>query len=316
MNVKQLETFLWIARLGSFSSAAPRLFTTQSNVSARMRELERDLGVELFARSGHRVSLSAKGRALLPYAEQIIQLMKDVRQHIGDPTSYAWIIRVGIAEMIAATWLPKLLAAVREQYPLLCLEISINLGNQLLPALWDGDLDLILTPSPIWSGEPTGLVLESLGHVDLAWMASPKLKLPKSELGPKELGNLPIITLSRQSNIRRMIETWLGGIPLQESIVVNNNNVSVVAAMIKAGVGISILPLAPYREDISAGHLQILQVKPKVPQLELLSIMRQDCKEPLTHAIAELAKSVSQIYYRSQRPLNYRPPKTAKAKYR
>lgn len=74
IELRNLETFVWIARLGSFRAAADRLNAAQSTLSARIDKLERQLGVPLFLRSGRRVTLSAKGRQLLDHAEQLLAL--------------------------------------------------------------------------------------------------------------------------------------------------------------------------------------------------------------------------------------------------
>ena len=72
MNIRQLETFYWIAQLGTFSAAAERLHTSQANVSARIRELEEELGLALFDRIGRQVQLTVKARELLGYAERVV----------------------------------------------------------------------------------------------------------------------------------------------------------------------------------------------------------------------------------------------------
>ena len=99
MNIKQLETFVWIVRLGSFAAAADRLYTTQSAVSMRIRELEQDIGIGLFDRTHHKARLTAKGKELLGYAEQLITLESEIRHRIGDPKTLAGVARVGVAEI-------------------------------------------------------------------------------------------------------------------------------------------------------------------------------------------------------------------------
>ena len=74
MNMKQLETFYWVERLGSFSAAAERVHATQSTISMRIQELEQSLGVRLFDRSHRMARLTAKGRELLPYVRQMVEL--------------------------------------------------------------------------------------------------------------------------------------------------------------------------------------------------------------------------------------------------
>ena len=72
MNLRQLEAYLWVARLGSFSKTAERLFTTQPAISSRIGNLEDELQVRLFERDGSRVRLTAAGRGLMRYAEEAL----------------------------------------------------------------------------------------------------------------------------------------------------------------------------------------------------------------------------------------------------
>ena len=132
LNLKQLETFLWIARLGSFAAAADRLNSTQSAVSIRIQELEHALGVKLFDRSHRTVQLTPKGEDLAPRAEQLIEMAWDIQAVIGDPESISARIRIGVADLIALTWLGSLVSAVRDEYPGVKLEIDVGLAVELV----------------------------------------------------------------------------------------------------------------------------------------------------------------------------------------
>jgi DNA-binding MarR family transcriptional regulator len=113
MNFRQLESFLTIAELGSFAAAADRLCVTQSTISARIQELEQILGVELFDRSQRTARLTLKGRELIGYAEQIVDLASEIRRRVGSKDALAGVVRVGVAELVAISWLPNLVNAVR-----------------------------------------------------------------------------------------------------------------------------------------------------------------------------------------------------------
>src|SRR5262245_58842859 len=83
MDIRQLETFVWIARLGRMTEACKRLNVTQSTLSMRIRALEADLRVPLFDRSHKRLTLTAKGRDLVRHAEKIVSAMQHVRLYVA-----------------------------------------------------------------------------------------------------------------------------------------------------------------------------------------------------------------------------------------
>ncbi|PWT91043.1 MAG: hypothetical protein C5B56_04445 [Proteobacteria bacterium] len=104
VNRKQLETFATIVRFGSFAAAAARLNATQSTISARIRELEESLGVQLFDRTQRKAKLTAKGRGLVAYAHSAIELFSEIQRQLGSPQAQTGIVRVGVAELVAVTW--------------------------------------------------------------------------------------------------------------------------------------------------------------------------------------------------------------------
>ena len=109
-DLRSLETVIWVVRLGGFRAAAARLNTTQSAVSARVAQLERELGIRIFQR-GARVTLTAEGSALLRYAEQMVDLREEMLRAIADPAAMRGLLRIGISETLAHTLLPRLVHA-------------------------------------------------------------------------------------------------------------------------------------------------------------------------------------------------------------
>ena len=92
MNLRFLEAFYWIAKLGSFSAAAAKLHATPAAISERIRTLEEDLGVRVFERDSRKVSLTAHGQRLLPYAEQMLALRDAMKETVRDPGAQTGII--------------------------------------------------------------------------------------------------------------------------------------------------------------------------------------------------------------------------------
>lgn len=117
MTLKQLEAFYLAATLGSFSLAAQRAHVTQSSLSKRIAELEAYLDTELFDRSSKRAQLTEAGSRLLPTAAQMLELKEGVKATVSSPTKLVGTCRFGISELGALTWLPRLVARVREQHP-------------------------------------------------------------------------------------------------------------------------------------------------------------------------------------------------------
>src|ERR1700709_2216350 len=103
-DFKAIETFMWVATLGSFRGAAQRLNTTQPAISQRIAQLERELGVKLLNRDHRMASPTPSGRQLLVYAEKLIGLRAEMMAEVGDRSAMRGVLRLGVAETIVHTW--------------------------------------------------------------------------------------------------------------------------------------------------------------------------------------------------------------------
>ena len=184
MNIKQLETLYWAVKLGSFTAAAERLNSTQSTVSMRIQNLEIDFGIELFDRSQRTARVTAKGRELVKYVEQLLNLMAEIRERLSAPENIPGTLRLGVVEMVSVTWLPALVKELHESYPKIVLELDEALTQDLVAGLRSGALDLILAPGQMPEYD---LNTRSLGTVEFVWMATPNLGVPDRRLKAQDL---------------------------------------------------------------------------------------------------------------------------------
>jgi DNA-binding transcriptional LysR family regulator len=299
MTLKHLEALYWVWRLGSFTAAAERLHSTQSAISMRIRDLEEALGQELFDRTARAARLTTKGQELVGYAERVMELMAEIKARIGDPTIVSGIVRIGVTEYVALTWLPDLVRELNARFPRVTLEMNVDLTLSLLDKLRGGEIDLAMLPGPIVQ---PGLRNISLGFVEFAWMASPALKIPDRRLTPRDLDNWPILTLSKTSNLYAQLERWF-----EESGAVGRrtdtcNSLSVLASWTISGLGIGYLPIEHFGRDIRAGRLRMVDVTPKLPDLEYVAALDRRHPQPLAQSVAELAVTVSTFERRTQPP--------------
>lgn len=260
MNFRQLESFLTIAELGSFAAAADKLCVTQSTISARIQELEQILGVELFDRSRRVVRLTLKGRELIAYAEQIVALTSEIRLGVGSRNALAGVVRVGVAELIAISWLPDLVNAVRNEYPNIQLEFEVGLNPFLLDGIRNGNLDLAVMAGRRL--EP-GLEILDVGCVRFSWMASPKYFPGHEFVELNELRKSPILYQGPNSFTNSMMDQILGISRNRDRKGMTCNSLEAIYALTRAGIGVGFLPLKHFADAIRNGELKVLPTKPK-----------------------------------------------------
>lgn len=290
MNLKQLETFYWIERLGSFSAAAERLHTTQSTVSMRIQELEQSLNTKLFSRSGRSVRLTPKGSQLVPYARELIGLKAEIQERIMAQDAMSGVVKLGVIEAVATTWLPKFIQQLQERYPNITVELEVALSLELIERLQSGKFHLVFgmgrPPGPNFFGT-------SLGFLELRWFASPNLGLNKDVSIKSILERLPFITLDRRSYHEANIRTWMAKNKVRCRRTIVCNAISVVGMLVKSGVGITLLPWRCFEEDIESGLLTIIGAQTKMPPVEVLAMYPVDEDSALSRLLAELAVEVS-----------------------
>lgn len=290
MNMKQLETFYWVERLGSFSAAAERVHATQSTISMRIQELEQSLGVRLFDRSHRMARLTAKGRELLPYVRQLVDLTGEIRSRVTPSESVSGVIRVGVVEIVASTWLPQFIRELHARHPKVDLELEIALSFDLIEKLRNGTLDVLLT-----AGLPPGnnYVCEPLGEIQLEWMASPSLPIPQGVVSAADLAGIPFVALNRQSVHHARIEAWMKRNELRAGRVIECNSMTVAAILVAAGIGVSLLPPGSYRRELQEGVLRILRMPKAMPPVEVSAMYAEGELQPLAALITQLAAEVS-----------------------
>jgi DNA-binding transcriptional LysR family regulator len=264
---------------------------TQSTISARIQELEQILGVELFDRSQRHVQLTMKGRELVAYAEQLTLLVAEAKRNVGSRRSLTGIVRVGVAELVAITWLSKFAGLVRAEYPGIQLEFEVGLNPFLIDGLRSGNIDIAVI-----AGRLTDPTLEAmdLGTVRFSWMASSHLDIPDSLLDAGELRRWPVIYQGTESYTNEIINQLLGGVSnMRKRRGTSCNSLGAITSLTLAGVGISFLPNSLCSALIEAGELKILLTDPPWFDMPFSVVHARQSSDSLFSDIAMLSVQAS-----------------------
>ncbi|EFL20748.1 LysR family transcriptional regulator [Streptomyces himastatinicus ATCC 53653] len=149
MELSDLRIFLAVARTRGITRAAQELHTVQSNVSARVHALEKELGAPLFRRHARGVALTHAGEQLLPYAERISRLVDEAHHVIGDESDPCGPLRIGSMESTAGLRLPAALAAFTQECPRVDLSLITGPTEQLVRDVLEYRLDGALVSDPV-----------------------------------------------------------------------------------------------------------------------------------------------------------------------
>ncbi|EJB8391877.1 LysR family transcriptional regulator NmoR [Pseudomonas aeruginosa] len=237
MDLSSLEIFRAVAHEASVTRAAQQLQRAQSNVTTRIRQLEEDLGVELFLRDGKRMSLTERGSEFLAYAEQLLALADEARQSMH-PAEPGGRLRLGSMESTAASRLPALLASYHKACPRVALEVSTGTSRALFDGVRARRLDCALVAAgPGWAGEldSSGLRGEPLFREELL-MILPAEHPPVHDVAEVRLRTLA--GFARGCTYRQLAEDSLGT-PLTVQEV---GSYHAILACVAAGACVGVLP--------------------------------------------------------------------------
>ena len=242
MELRQLEYFVTVADEASFTRAAEKLHVAQPGVSAQIRQLERELGQELFDRSGRTVRVTDVGAAVLGYARDALGAASGARLAVDEFTG---LIRgrVAVGMVIACTSfdLADLLAGFHRDFPAVEIGLSEANSDELISRLQSGQLDLAYIA--LGGVAPTGLDLFELADEALVAVVGKDDALATCETMPlAAIGDRTILSLPRGTGIRSIFDDACARIGLQPRIALEASNLGILARLAGLGLGMAILP--------------------------------------------------------------------------
>jgi DNA-binding transcriptional LysR family regulator len=294
VNIRQIETFYWAARLGSFAQAAKRLNATQSAVSMRIREIEADLSVRLFDRSQRRALLTPEGTMLLPYAEEVLISVERMRAAVSSSEHMAaGYVRLGVTENVAITWLGEFMKQLKEDYPRIQIELEIGISHNLEEKLQMRTLDMAFAACEL---APSLFESSRLQAIEFVWMCSPDLKDVPDLLTSNDLAELPVLSVTREWQARGALLRWFMDNRIRFRNVTICNTFRTCASMAIQGLGLAHLPTNLFQAELETNKLKRVPFVLEAPPLEILAIIPAGSNSPVFRAIRDVAQGVAVKY--------------------
>ena len=270
MNSNDLKIFEAAATLGSFTKAAEATFTVQSNVTARIKNLEEEFGAELFKRVSRKVVLTEAGHTLLQYAKKIGSLLDDAKSDIQSVDKIGGTIRIGCIETTMALKVPEIIKTFAELYPLVELEFHSAVFPTLIRDVIDYKLDAAFVAAPINIQGLEQLIVRDEQLVIIAAKDGDDLETILKQ------DPLKIVVFGQGCFFRARLETWLGskGILRYKSTILNS--IEGIINFVEAGLGISILPAEVVNLYYQNRNIKTFPVSKELATMTTLLIYRND----------------------------------------
>ena len=254
MEIRTLESFIQIAELQSFTRAAKKLGYTQSSMSAQIRKLETELGVQLFERINHTVKLTSKGAELLENAHQIIRAAERMRQSAHQLRSPRGTVRIAMADSLCRHVMKTRFRAFRLQFPEVSLKITGASTEEMFRLLNQNEVDLVYTlDQHIYD---RNYVIAGEAPAGCHFFSSPEHPLAgRQKLSPREILETPVILTEKDMSYRRYLDQELAARSLELSPCLEVGDTDLICRLLENGTAISYLPDYVTEEGVSRGTL-------------------------------------------------------------
>ncbi len=280
MDLAALKIFSTVVREGGVTRAAERLHRVQSNVTTRIRQLEDDLGVDLFIREGKRLHLAPAGHVLLGYADRLLALSEEARLAVQDPRPRG-VLRLGAMESTASVRLPETLNEYHRLYPDVTLELRTGNPPTLAAAILAGELDTAFVAEPVADAPFEKVSVFDEEAVIVSSAAQPHLDRD---------GDVPrtMIAFEHGCPHRKRLEIWYEQRGQMPERTIELGSYHAMLGCVAAGMGIALLPrsvLATFPENM---RLKVHKLPPDERRVETVMIWRKGAGSPNIMALEKL----------------------------
>jgi DNA-binding transcriptional LysR family regulator len=277
MDTAGLKMFEAVARTGGMNRAAAELNTVQSNVTARIRVLEAELGCLLFERHSRGVDLTAAGQRLLPYARRLAWLLADAARAARDDGLPRGPLTIGSLETTAALRLSPLIASYAAACPEVDLALRPGTTAELIEAVLERRLEGAFVCGPV--AHPS-LVEQVMFEEELAILAAPGLA---SIEAATQGGIARIVVLRAGCSYRHRLEALLARRGIAVPRLLEFGTLEAIFGCVAAGLGITLLPRALVGPVWHSGRVSLHRLPPAEALVSTVFIRRREA--PVSSAL-------------------------------
>lgn len=265
MDVRGLGIFLEVAELGSFTRAGEKLGYSQPTISFQIKQLEKEMGVQLFDRIGHTVTLTDAGRDALPYAQNICHLSQEMVLGSAGRREPAGILRLGMADSLCEPLIAGDFGKFRSNYPKVSLNISTGDTGALLDYLDHNEVDMICTMDD--HVYDNNYVIANEEEIGVHFVASAQSTLAQSKrISLDDLIQQPFLLTEKGMSYRRLMDAQLARHSREIQPVLETGRADLICSLVAENAGVALLPDYVTQSGVRSGSL----VRLNVPEIKVV----------------------------------------------
>jgi len=265
LEFNDLKIFQTVAECGSVSKAALELNYVQSNVTARIKLLEKELRTPLFYRQKRGMVLNPEGRRLLEQSREILTGIERLKRSFQDASNPSGVLEIGIVETVMA--LPAILSSYYSKYPNVELSLKAGVTDYLLQQVIDMKLDGAFVTGPI--RHPL---------IDQVEVIQEKLVLVTKEesFTMEEITKRPLLLYNKGCGYRERLESWMKAAGIIPKQIMEFGTFGTIIGSVAAGIGITIIPESSIADLAAKGTVYCHNVPEPYHEITTIFIRRKD----------------------------------------
>lgn len=258
LNLREIRAFIAVAQTGSFTGAAARLHLSQPALTVQIKRLEETIGARLFDRNSRKVALTPTGHELLPSLQKTLHDMEhvliDARAH-GQGSS--GVVRIACLPTFAASVLPELVQQVRKAVPKARFEVRDVVASTVNALVRNQEVDIGLTGGDV--ADPEFEILHAGADRLMAVLTKRHALSRRKRLVLADLAGVPLVLMAQGTSVRAVLDTAFADARHAPDIACEATYMMTAVAMVRAGLGVTILP-ASAREARLEPDLLVLPI--------------------------------------------------------
>ena len=259
MEIRQVQSFVHVAKLGSFSRAAETMGYSQSAITVQIRLLEEELGTKLFDRMGKKVSLTPQGKRFLEHANRILYEMNRTIMAMNEDRELENPLHIGTIESLCTEKFPRILSQFHTLYPKVNIQITLDSPEKLIRMMEHNELDLIyILDTPRWNKEWIK-VMEAAEPIVFVASVNSEFALRKEMVLQDILGESFFLT-EKNANYRQALDQHLALENRTLDPALEISDTEFIIKMVERNDGLSFLPYFAVEKYIRSGRIAMLDV--------------------------------------------------------
>lgn len=259
MEIRNLVAFLQVASTKNFTQSAQILGYSQSNISMQIQSLENELGVSLFDRVGHNISLTQYGEELIPYAQQVVSLVMQIQDFQRSDKEMGGTLKIGIVESLFEAIFEETIRRYHARFPKVKIELTVDGTSELQDALKNGKIDIAYLIDDALNKSYWNCLYSH--SVEIAIVANSNNSITKkNQLSIKDISNQEFILVEESAPYNSSFQHCAALNNIEIDLFLQLQSTKMARKLVSSGSYISVLPIYTVKKSIEDGDIKILNI--------------------------------------------------------